>query len=150
MWTETTRPKYERSGLRYASDPTDGEWAVIGPLLPPPRRLGRPRTMVPREVVNALMFPGLYLARSGCQWRMPPKDFPPRGTVQGYFHGWRADGTLKSINRRLLMAVREADGRDASPSAGVIDSLSVKTTESGGPRGFDAGQDNFRQAGQGA
>ena len=82
MWTEITRAHYERSDLRYTSDLTDAEWALIGPFLPPAKRLGRPRTTDLREVVNAL----LYMMRTGCQWRMLPREFPPRSTVQRYFY----------------------------------------------------------------
>ena len=123
-WTEITRGQYQRDHLRYASDTTDEEWKVIAPHLPPPADCGRTRETDLREVVNSIF----YIAQTGCQWRLLPKDFPPYTTVQRYFYAWRDSGVWQTINHVLLMDVREAAGREASPTAGVIDSQSVKTT----------------------
>jgi transposase len=116
-WTETTRPSMNGCP-RYASDLTDAEWALIAPLMPATDRIGRPRKTDLREVVNAL----LYMASWGGAWRLLPKDFPPFSTVQKYFWRWRDEGLLRAINNVLVMAAREREGREASPSAGVIDS----------------------------
>jgi len=135
-WTDFTRRQYARRASRYASDLTDREWGLISPYLPGPRRLGRPRSTDLREVMNAL----LYIASTGCQWRMLPKDFPPFTTVQAYFYEWRATGLWGRINHRLVMETRAEEGRQAQPSAAILDSQSVKSDGHGGEVGYDAGK----------
>ena len=128
MWTKENRWRYDRSKLRYPSDVTNEEWALIEPLIPPAKGGGKTRTVVMREVVNGLMF----VLSTGCQWRAIPKDLPPKSTVYGYFDLWTWDGTIGRIHEALYAACREQAGRDASPTAAIIDSQSVKSAEKGG------------------
>ena len=129
MWTKENRPMYNRDGLRYPSDLTDHEWALVAPHIPRARHGGAKRTVDVREVVNAI----LYVLSTGCQWRAIPKDLPPRSTVHGYFDLWGWDGTLDRLHEALYLACREREGREASPTAAIIDSQSVKSAEKGGP-----------------
>ena len=130
MWTTENRERYDRSRLRYPSDLTDEEWAFIQPLIPPARRGGNKRTVDEREVINGLMF----ILSKGCQWRSSPKDLPPRSTVNRYFCDWNHDRTLDRVHHALYVQCRELASREASPTAAIIDSQSVKSAEKGGPR----------------
>ena len=130
MWTQENRRRYDRSRLRYPSDLTDDEWELVKPLIPPAKRGGNKRHVDVREIVDGLM----YILSTGCQWRALPKDLPPRSTVHDYFDLWSWDGTLDRIHHALYVKCREQAGREASPTAAIIDSQSVKAAEKGGPR----------------
>jgi transposase len=127
MWTAENRGRYDRSKLRYPSDLTDEEWAHVQPLIPPGK--GSMRRVNVREVMNGIM----YILSTGCQWRAIPKDLPPRSTLFDYLDLWSYDGTLDRIHHALYVECRERGEREASPTAAIIDSQSVKSAEKGGP-----------------
>jgi len=129
MWTAENRRRYDRSQLRYPSDLTDDEWGHVAPLIPPAKAGGNKRSVDVREVMNGIM----YVLSTGCQWRAVPKDLPPRSTLFDYFDLCSYDGTLDRIHHALYLECRENGEREASPTAAIIDSQSVKSAEKGGP-----------------
>ena len=135
-WSETTREKYRRISERYGSDLTDGEWALVKPPVPPPSRLGRPRSTDLREVLHAIQ----YMLATGCQWRAIPRCSAPFTTVQGYFHAWRDSGVMERMMDALRGLARDRAGRGPEPTAAGTGSQSVRTTETAGPSGHHAGK----------
>ena len=129
-WTAEHRRAADRRGLRYPSDLTDDEWALVAPLIRGAKRGGRPRTVDVREVVNAIF----YVLATGCQWQALPKDLPPKSTVWGYFSRWEWEGTLERLHHALYVAVREQSGREASPTTAIIDSQTSKGAQKGALR----------------
>jgi transposase len=130
MWKPEHRRAAERRGFRYPCDLTDAEWALIEPKIPPAKRGGRRREVNVREVVNGIF----YVLSTGCQWAALPKDLPPKSTVHFYFMLWDWDGTLEHIHHELYAATRECEGREASPTAAIIDSQSARAAQKGAPR----------------
>lgn len=129
MWTTENRARYDRSKLRYPTDLTDEEWRHVAPLIPPAKSGGNKRHVDLRSVVDGLM----YILGTGCQWRAIPKDLAPRSTVHGYFDLWNWDETLDRIHHALYVKCRELAECEASPTAAILDSQSVKSAEKGGP-----------------
>jgi transposase len=142
MWTTENRRRYDRAELRYPSDLTDDEWAHVETLIPPAKRGGRRREVDVREVLNGIM----YVLSTGCQWRYIPRDLPPRSTLHDYLQRWDYDGTLGKIHHTLYQKCREQVGREASPTACIIDSQSVKSAEKGGPASIPKGMMRGRKS----
>jgi transposase len=130
MWKPEHRVAADRRGLRYPSDLTDAEWALVAPLIRPAKRGGRPRTVDVREVLNAIF----YVLWTGCQWKALPRDLPPRSTVWDYLDRWEWDGTLSRIHHALYIEAREEAGREASPTTAIIDSQSTRGASKGAQR----------------
>ena len=129
MWTDEHRETYRRAGTDFPSNLTDAEWRVLEPFIPDATPGGRPRKTDMRSAMDAI----LYLLRTGCPWRYLPRDgFPPRSTVYKIFRKFQADGTWASIWDQLYPVLREREGREGSPSAGIIDSQTIKSAEKGG------------------
>lgn len=126
-WTAEHRRAADRRGLRYPSDLTNAEWALVAPLIRPAKRGGRPRTVDVREVLNAIF----YVLSTGCQWPALPRDLPPKSTVWDYLDLWQWDGTLDRLHHALYVASREAAGREPSPTAAIIDSQTAKAAQKG-------------------
>ncbi|MGI8853077.1 MAG: IS5 family transposase, partial [Methyloceanibacter sp.] len=139
MWKPEHRLAAERHGLRYPSDLTNAEWALVEPMIPPARRGGRPRDVNVREVLNAIF----YVLSTGCQWNALPKDLPPKSTAHYYFMLWDWDGALERIHHGLYVAAREQVGREASPTAAIRQPERQSGSKRGSaldPQGFDAGK----------
>ncbi len=130
MWKPEHRRAGERRILRYPSDLTDAEWALVAPTIPPAKRGGRRREVNVREVLNAIF----YVLSTGCQWAALPKDLPPKSTAHYYFMLWEWDGTLERLHHALYVETRAHEGREASPTAAIIDSQSAKAAQKGAPR----------------
>ena len=130
MWKPEHRRATNQHSARYPSDLSDAEWALIGSMIPPAKRGGRPRDVNVREVLNAIF----YVLSTGCQWNAMPKDLPPKSTAHYYFMLWDWDGTLERIHHALYVAAREQAGREASPTAAIIDSQSSKAAQKGALR----------------
>jgi transposase len=130
MWKAEHRRAAERRGLRYPSDLTNAEWALVEPMIPPAKRGGRKRTVDVREVLNGIF----YVLSTGCQWNAVPTDLPPKSTIYDYLDLWDWDGTLERIHEALYLAVRQQAGREVSPTVAIIDAQSAKASYRAHPR----------------